>query len=98
MFYCYQNWSDESLMQVKDNDLCYGQSRSNVVKNVLQLPTLAMRITKQVKDDDNLYEGQRSTDVIGGQGTYHRDDPVMSSLSSFCQHRYLSYSLHGMTM
>ena len=56
-----------------------GQSRSNVVKNVL-LPTLARRITKQVKDDDDLYEGQRSTEVISGQGTCHRDDTVMSSL------------------
>ena len=65
MFYCYQNWLDESLMQVKDdNDLCKGQSRSNVVKNVLLLPTLARRITKQVKDDDDLYKGQRSTEVI----------------------------------
>ena len=56
-----------------------GQSRSNVVKNVLLLPTLARRITKQVKDDDDLYEGQRSTEVISGQGTCHRDDTVMSS-------------------
>ena len=56
-----------------------GQSRSNVVKNVLLLPTLARRITKQVKDDDDLYEGQRSTEVISGQGTCHRDDAVMSS-------------------
>ena len=56
------------------------QSRSNVVKNVLLLPTLARRITKQVKDDDDLYEGQRSTEVISGQGTCHRDDTVMSSL------------------
>ena len=62
MFYCYKNWSDESLMQVKDdNDLC--QSRSNVVKNVLLLPTLARRISKQVKDDDDIYKGQRSTEV-----------------------------------
>ena len=77
-----------------------GQSRSNVVKNVLLLPTLAKRITKQVQDDDDLYEGQRSTEVISGQGTCHRDDTVMScsSSSSFCQHRYFSYSLHGMTM
>ena len=58
-----------------------GQSRSNVVKNVL-LPTLARKITKQVKDDDDLYEGQRSTEVISGQGTCHRDDTVMSSSSS----------------
>ena len=56
-----------------------GQSRSNVVKNVLLLPTLARRIFKQVKDDDDLYEGQRSTEVISGQGTSHRDDTVMSS-------------------
>ena len=42
-----------------------GQSRSNVVKNVLLLPTLAKRITKQVKDDDDdLYKGERSTEVI----------------------------------
>ena len=54
------------------------QSRSNVVKNVLLLPTLARRITKQVKDDDDLYEGQRSTEVISGQGMCHRDDTVMS--------------------
>ena len=59
-----------------------GQSRSNVVKNVLLLPTLARRITKQVKDDDYLYEGQRLTEVISGQGTCHRDDTVMSSC--FC--------------
>ena len=56
-----------------------GQSRSNVVKNVLPLPTLARRITKQVKDDDYLYEGQRSTEVISGQSTCHLDDTVMSS-------------------
>ena len=32
MFYCYQNWLDESLMQVKDdNDLCKGQ-RSKQIK------------------------------------------------------------------
>ena len=60
-----------------------GQIRSNVVKNVILLPTLAKRITKQVKDDDDLYEGQRSTEVISGQGTCHRDDTVMSS-SFFC--------------
>ena len=41
-----------------------GQNRSNVVKNVLLLPTLAKRITKQVKDDDDLNEGQGSTEVI----------------------------------
>ena len=41
-----------------------GQSRSNVVKNVLLLTTLARRITKQVKDDNDLYKGQRSTEVI----------------------------------
>ena len=55
-----------------------GHSRSNVVKNVLLLPTLARRITKQVKDDD-LYKGQGSTEHINGQGTCHRDDTVMSS-------------------
>ena len=55
-----------------------GLSRSNVVKNVLLLPILARRITKQAKDDD-LYEGRRSTEVISGQGTCHRDDTVMSS-------------------
>ena len=60
-----------------------GQSRSNVVKNDLLLPTLARRITKQVKDDDDFYEGQRSTEVISGQGTCHRDDTVMSSSSYF---------------
>ena len=60
-----------------------GQSRSNVVKNILLLPTLARRITKQVKDDDDLYEGQRSTEVISGQGTCHRDDTVMSSFFCF---------------
>ena len=38
-----------------------GQSRLNVVKNFLLLPTLARRITKQVKDDDDLYKGQRSS-------------------------------------
>ena len=54
------------------------QSRSNVVKNVLLLPTLARRITKQ--DDDYLYEGQRSTEVISEKGTCHSDDTVMSSL------------------
>ena len=60
-----------------------GHSRSNVVKNVLLLPTLARRITKQVKDDDDdLYIGQRSTEHISGQGTCHRDDTVMSS--SYC--------------
>ena len=41
-----------------------GQSRSNVVKTALLLPALARRITKQVKDDDDLYKGQRSTEVI----------------------------------
>ena len=66
-----------------------GQSRSNVVKNVLLLlPTLARRITKQVKNDDDLYEGQRSTEVISGQGTCHHDDTVMSSLY------YISVTLH----
>ena len=60
-----------------------GQSRSNVVKNVLLLPTLARRITKQVKVDDDLYEGQRSTEVISGQGTCHHDDTVMSSFFFF---------------
>ena len=50
-----------------------------MVKNVLLLPTLARRITKQVKDDDDLYKGQRSTEVKSGQGTCHRDDTVMSS-------------------
>ena len=52
-------------MQVKDdNDLCKGQSRSIAVKNVPLLSTLARRITKQVKDDDDLYKDQRSTEVI----------------------------------
>ena len=45
-----------------------GHSRSNVVKNVLLLPTLARRITKQVKDDDDLYKGQGSTEHIRGAG------------------------------
>ena len=58
-----------------------GHSRSNVVKSVLLLPTLARRITEQVKDDDDLYKGQGSTEHISGQGTCHRDDTVMSS---FC--------------
>ena len=52
MSYCYQNWLDESLMQVKDdNDLCKGQShsRSNVVKNVLLLPTLARKSLNKLK-------------------------------------------------
>ena len=56
-----------------------GHSRSNVVKSVLLLPTLARRITKQVKDDDDLYKGQGSTEHISGQGTCHRDDTAMSS-------------------
>ena len=60
-----------------------GRSRSNVVKNVLLLLTLARRITKQVKDDDDFYDGQRSTEVISGQGTYHRDETVMSSYFLF---------------
>ena len=51
-------------MQVKDDDdLCKGQSRSNVVNNVIFLPTLARRITTQVKDDDDLYmEGKTCVD------------------------------------
>ena len=39
-----------------------GQSWSNLGNNVLLLPTLA-RITKQVKDNDEFYKGQRSTEV-----------------------------------
>ena len=35
-----------------------------MVKNVLLLPTLARRITKQVKDDDDLYKGHKPTEVI----------------------------------
>ena len=53
-------------VQVKDyDDLCKvkGQSSSNVGNHVLLLPTLASRITKQVKDGDNLYKGQISTEV-----------------------------------
>ena len=32
---------------------------------------------------------------IGEQGMCHRDD---TGISSFCQHCYFSYSLHGMAM
>ena len=67
MLNCYQNWSDESLMQDKDdNDLCKGQ-RSRHVKRGKECSTatnMARRITKQVKDDDDLYKGKRSTEVI----------------------------------
>ena len=56
----------------------------------------------QVKDDDDLckVQGFRSPrnhlgHNIGGQGTCHRDD---TGISSFCQHCYFSYSLHGMAM
>ena len=38
-----------------------------MVNNVLLLPTLARRITQQVKDDDDLYKGQRSTEVKCGK-------------------------------
>ena len=44
-----------------------GYNRSNVVNNVLLLPTLARRITLQVKDDDDLYKGQRSTEFKCGK-------------------------------
>ena len=66
MLNCYQNWSDEcKLKMIMTYVKVKGQGMSNVVKNVLLLPTLARRITKQVKDDDDeLYEGQRSTEVI----------------------------------
>ena len=77
-----------------------------MVKNVLLQPTLARRIFKQVEDDDDLYEGQRSTEVING----HCNDTVMSSvifvllaqpqdlvfvafLSSFWQHVFFVYFL-----
>ena len=70
-----------------------GHSRSNVVKSVLLLPTLARRITKQVKDDDDLYKGQGSTEHISGQGTCHRDDTVMSSYSFFSSFPFSLLSL-----
>ena len=38
-----------------------------MVNNVLLLPTLARRTTQQVKDDDDLYKGQRSTEVKCGK-------------------------------
>ena len=39
-----------------------------MVNNILLLPTLARRITQQVKDDDDdLYKGQRSTEVKCGK-------------------------------
>ena len=38
-----------------------------MVNNVLLLPTLGRRITLQIKDDDDLYKGQRSTEVKCGK-------------------------------
>ena len=49
-----------------------------MVNNVLLLPTLARRITLQVKDDDDLYKGQRSTEVKCGK---------LCSMAAICGHK-----------
>ena len=45
MRYGYQTWSEESLMQVYDDDNLHGGLRSLVVKYALWPPSLVKRIT-----------------------------------------------------
>ena len=68
MCYGYQTWSEESLMQVYDDDDLHGGQRSSEVKcgnYVLWLPNLEETLV-QVYDDDDLHGGQRSSEVKCG--------------------------------
>ena len=70
MCYGYQTWSEESLMQVYDDDDLHGGQRSSEVKcgnYVIWLPNLVRRNPVQVYDDDDLHEGQRSSEVKCGK-------------------------------
>ena len=69
MCYGYQTWSEESPMQVYDDDDLHGGQRSSEVKcgnYVIWLPNLEETLV-QVYDDDDLHEGQRSSEVKCGK-------------------------------
>ena len=71
MCFGYQNWSEESLMQVFDDDDFHGGQRSSEVK-CGKLCVMATKLGQketmvQVYDDDDLHEGQRSSEVKCGK-------------------------------
>ena len=70
MCYGYQSWSEESLMQVYDDDDLHGGQRSSEVKcgnYVIWLPNLEETLVQVYDDDDDLHEGQRSSEVKCGK-------------------------------
>ena len=70
MCYGYQTWSEDSLMQVYDDDDLHGGQRSSEVKcrnTVLWLPNLEETLVQVYDDDDDLHEGQRSSEVKCGK-------------------------------
>ena len=70
-FLCYQTWSEESLMQVYNDDDLHGGQRSSEVKYDKLLfygyQTWSDESLMQVYDDDDLHGGQRSSEVKGSK-------------------------------
>ena len=68
MCYGYQTWSEESLMQVYDDDNLQEGQRSSEVK-CSKLSAMATKLGQKktlvqvYDDDDDLHEGQRSSEV-----------------------------------
>ena len=66
----YVLWSNEPLMQAKNDDDLHGGQRSSEVKygNLCsRLPYLVKRIANAIKNDDDLHGGQRSSEVKCGK-------------------------------
>ena len=67
----YQTWSEESLIQVNDDDDLHRGQRSSEVKSS-KLCAMVTKLGQQITDDnDDLHRGQRSTEVkCGNQYTW----------------------------
>ena len=65
MLYDYQTWSEELLIQVKDDDDPYGGQRSSEVKcgKLCAIATKCGQENRRCKYNDDLHRDQRSTTV-----------------------------------